>query len=151
MNLVVPNAIFFSHVCSLLEEGKTVTFEVKGASMRPFIEGGRDSVCLKKEEFEVGDAVLAQLPAGNYVLHRVKSIDADEVTLKGDGNLEGVEKCSAGSVKGKVLQIIKAGGRTVDVSKPSFRRKVRRWTRSPYIYRRIVLSILRRWRGIMSR
>ncbi len=144
MNLVVPNAIFFSHVCALLEEGKTVTFEVKGSSMRPFIEGEKDSVCLKKEEFEVGDAVLAQLPPGNYVLHRVKSIDADVVTLKGDGNLKGEEKCSVERVKGKVLKIIKGNGRTVDVSKPSFKRKVRRWTRAPYIYRRIVLAILRR-------
>lgn len=127
-----------------------MTFEVKGASMRPFIEGGRDSVCLKKEEFEVGDAVLAQLPAGNYVLHRVKSIDADEVTLKGDGNLEGVEKCSAGSVKGKVLQIIKAGGaRWTCRSRRSGERSGD--GRGPLIYRRIVLSILRRWRGIMSR
>ncbi len=147
MSLVVPNEIFFAHICELLDQGKDVSFVVKGGSMRPFIEGGKDSVTLRKEGFACGDAVLARLSGGNYVLHRVESIDGDRVTLKGDGNLTGRERCLVSDVKGKVISISRKDGRkVVDVSDARYKRSVRRWVRSPYIFRRIVLAIYRRIR-----
>lgn len=145
MSLVVPNEIFFSHICDLLDHGKDVSFVVKGSSMRPFIEGGKDSVTLRKSEFTCGDAVLAKLAGGHYVLHRVESIDGDRVTLKGDGNLSGREKCLSDDVMGKVIMVTKNDGRkVVDVSDARYKRRVQRWVRSPYIFRRIVLAIYRR-------
>lgn len=64
MSLVVPNNILFFHICDLLSQGKTVTFEAKGYSMLPFIVGDRDSVQLTQAWWGVGDAVLAKLPSG---------------------------------------------------------------------------------------
>ncbi len=145
MSLVVPNGIFFSHICDLLDHGKDVTFVVKGSSMRPFIEGGKDSVTLRKSEFACGDAVLARLAGDHYVLHRVESIEGDKITLKGDGNLSGREKCLSSDVMGKVILVTKKDGRkVVDVSDARYKRRVQRWVRSPYIFRRIVLAIYRR-------
>ncbi len=144
MSLIVPNDILFNHITGLLDQGKSVTFQVKGCSMLPFIVGERDSVNVHKGEFAPGDAVLAHLPGGNYVLHRVESIDGDSVTLKGDGNLSGREHCRAEDVKGKVVQVLKRGSRPVDVTGPSYRRKVKRWNSLPYIVRRVVLAIMRR-------
>ncbi len=144
MSLIVPNDILFSHITGLLDEGKSVTFQVKGCSMLPFIVGDRDSVNVHRGDFAPGDAVLAHLPGGNYVLHRVESIDGDRVTLKGDGNLMGREHCRVEDVKGKVTQVLKRGSRPVDVTAPSYRWKIKRWNSLPYIVRRVVLAIIRR-------
>ncbi len=144
MSLVVPNEILFAQITELLNSGKTVTFAVKGCSMLPFIVGDKDSVSVKREEFFPGDAVLAHLPNGHYVLHRVESIEGDNVTLKGDGNLTGREHCLVSDVRGKVVQVLKSGTRPVDVSRPSYKRRIRRWNNLPYICRRIVLAIKRR-------
>ena len=61
--------------------------------MLPFIVGDRDSVRLRKEPVAVGDAVLAEIAPGRYVLHRIISLVKDRVVLMGDGNLSGVETC----------------------------------------------------------
>ena len=144
MSLVVPNNILYFHICDLLSQGKTVAFEAKGYSMLPFIVGDRDSVQLTQAWWGVGDAVLAKLPSGAYVLHRVYKIDGDVVTLKGDGNLKGVELCHVSDVKGKLVAVLRSGTRRVDVDTKSYRRRVRIWNATPYIVRRVILGILRR-------
>ena len=42
----LPNEIFIPEVARLVSEGKQVVFTPTGTSMRPFIEGGSDSVML---------------------------------------------------------------------------------------------------------
>lgn len=44
----VPNEILVPEIGRLLKEGKEVRFTPTGVSMRPFIEGGRDSVILRR-------------------------------------------------------------------------------------------------------
>lgn len=141
--MIVDNRILLASVCGMLAEGKDVELLAKGCSMLPFIVGGKDSVLLRSEEWGVGDAVLARLPNGQFVLHRVQSIDGEEVTLKGDGNLKGVERCRKGDVAGRVVQVLK-GRKTVDALDPAYKRKVTRWNAKPYFWRRVVLAIKRR-------
>lgn len=96
----------------LLNEGKEVIFTPRGVSMRPFIEGGVDSVTLiKKPTVAVGDIVLAHI-ADRYILHRVypqstlhNSPSGAQLTLQGDGNLQGYEYCSAEDILGTVIEI----------------------------------------------
>lgn len=142
--MIVPNDILFAEISELLKEGKTVNFKVKGVSMLPFIVGDRDSVSLKALPFEEGDAVLAQLPSSVYVLHRVLKIEGEQVTLKGDGNLQGTEHCRLEDVRGKVLAVLKKGEKRVEVDTPSYKKRVSRWNSLPYIIRRIYLAIYRR-------
>ena len=142
--MIVPNDILFAQVCEYLESGKSVSFQVKGFSMLPFLVGDRDSVNVEYLPFVVGDAVLAHLPDSRYVLHRVYKIDGNVVVLKGDGNLRGTEKCRASDVKGKVTLVLKHGNRSVDVEKPSYKRRVKIWNGMPYIVRRVVLALCRR-------
>lgn len=144
MSFVVPNRILFANVCDLLSQGKTVIIEVKGCSMLPFIVGDRDSVKLAQTWWGVGDAVLSKLPNGEYVLHRVKKIDGEKVLLKGDGNLKGTEICALSDVKGKVVEVLKKGRHPVDVSKSSYRVRVKMWNALPYLMRRVVLAVYRR-------
>ena len=63
--LQMANAMLLPEVVRLLEEGHTVTLPLRGFSMRPFLEDGRDKALLKlPEAIRVGDAVLAEIAPG---------------------------------------------------------------------------------------
>ena len=123
MTKKVENEILIPEMAELLAEGKYVCFTPTGVSMRPFIEGGRDSVTLRKQtEVRVGDIVLAavsgqqsdvsgQKAGEHYVLHRVIVVDGEHVTLQGDGNLSGTEQCTMAHVLGTVVRIETPRGR----------------------------------------
>lgn len=123
MTKKVENEILIPEMAELLAEGKEVCFTPTGVSMRPFIEGGRDSVTLRKQtEVRVGDIVLAavsgqqsdvsgQKAVEHYVLHRVIAVDGEHVTLQGDGNLSGTEQCTMSHVLGTVVRIETPRGR----------------------------------------
>ena len=96
--------LILSEAVRLVGEGVEVIFPVNGRSMRPFIEGGRDSVLLVKPvDVKPMDVVLAQVIGGNYVVHRVLSIDGDYATLMGDGNLQGRETCECKKIYAKFM------------------------------------------------
>ena len=117
---VVDNHILIPQMAALLREGKQVRFTPTGNSMRPFIEGGTDTVVLRlKNKVKVGDMCLAAIPfkANNaqviYVLHRVIRVKGNDITLQGDGNLRGYEYCTREDILGTVETIIKPDGRRV--------------------------------------
>lgn len=86
----MSNASFIPEIISIIEEGHTVTLPLKGNSMRPFLQNGRDKAILKKPDLDhlkVGDVVLAELHKGHFVLHRIIDISNGGITLLGDGNL----------------------------------------------------------------
>ena len=112
--ITFPDEVMMESIDALLAEGREVRFTPKGESMRPFIEGGRDSVILiKNNAVEVGDIVLAKLKDGRFVLHRVIAKSGDCLTLMGDGNLLGTESALACDVMGTVVGIVKPDGRRV--------------------------------------
>ena len=103
---VVANEILLEEAAALMEEGREVTLRPLGSSMLPFIRGGKDSVRLKKMPgVAVGDMLLVRLPGPRYVLHRLIGKEGDRLTLMGDGNLTGVEHCTAEDVLGTVTAI----------------------------------------------
>lgn len=103
---VVANEILLEDAAALMEEGREVTLRPLGSSMLPFIRGGKDSVRLKKmPAVAVGDMLLVRLPGPRYVLHRLIGKEGDRLTLMGDGNLAGVERCTAEDVLGTVTAI----------------------------------------------
>ncbi len=65
-----------------------VLLRVKGGSMRPFIRGGSDVVELvpvSGAALRRGMVVLFRIH-DKHILHRIRRIDADRLTIKGDGN-----------------------------------------------------------------
>jgi hypothetical protein len=93
----------------LVEDGVSVTLPVNGYSMLPFIIGGRESVILQKPTVsKVGDVVLAWADGCRYVVHRIIRIDGDNVTLMGDGNLIGTERCTLSDIKATVTHVVSA-------------------------------------------
>lgn len=133
----------------MLNEGREVLFTPSGVSMRPFIEGGRDSVVLRRPARPIrrGDILLARYirpdESETYVLHRVLRVDKNgDVVLQGDGNLLGEERIQPENVLGIVTRIQWPSG----CRKPMCRGRLwqalmpmRRWLLK--IYRHSVLKI----------
>lgn len=116
--VIFPDDVLMENFAALLDEGWEVCFTPKGDSMRPFLEGGRDSVVLRKNAVvEIGDVVLARLGNGQYVLHRVIGKSGEELMLMGDGNLHGTECVLVCNVLGTMVTIVKPDGKNVRPTK----------------------------------
>ena len=118
----MENDILIPELARLLAEEKEVRFTPSGVSMRPFIEGDRDSVILAPltRSPRRGDILLARAifadGRANYVLHRLVRMERDEkgeivYVLQGDGNLEGEEICTRKDIIGRVKAIENQCGR----------------------------------------
>lgn len=142
----IPNAELIPVIVQQLEEGDTVTLPLRGRSMRPFLEDGRDKALLDKPKAnpQVGDPVLAEIYPKHYVLHRIVKIEGDNVTLLGDGNLS-PEHCKLSDIRASVTGFYRKGSNTLDrtdgekwikYSKVWMKlRPIRRWLLA--IYRRL--------------
>lgn len=141
---VVPNELLLGEVGKLISDGEKVTIMTKGYSMLPFITGERDSVLLeKKDELWPGMIALAQVRKDVYVIHRIIKIEGDRVTLMGDGNLKGCERCRTSDIVAVVTRIIKPDKEIECFSRRHLRQAriwntllpVRRWLLA--VYRRL--------------
>ena len=83
------NEEFLPHVIELANKGHDVTIPLRGFSMRPFLEDGRDRAVLVKidRQLKVGDIVLSELFPGHYALHRLIYVSETHIQMLGDGNL----------------------------------------------------------------
>ena len=109
----LPNAELLPEIIKLINEGHQVTLRLKGYSMRPFLEDGRDKALLTQPKTpQVGEPVLAEVAHRKYVLHRIVSIEGENVTLRGDGNL-GTEECKISDIKGAVVGFYRKGQETL--------------------------------------
>ena len=113
----IENDILIPELARLLSEEKEVRFTPSGVSMRPFIEGDKDSVVLAPlgRLPKRGDILLARVTgyAGRrtYVLHRLIRIEGELYILQGDGNLMGEEQCRLEDIIGRVVRIETPSGR----------------------------------------
>lgn len=129
----IANDILIPELARLLSEGKEVSFTPSGVSMRPFIEGDKDSVILAPPPAspKIGDILLARVSDikhqtsdinhQTYVLHRLirmepsihqaSNIKHQTFILQGDGNLAGEESCLREDIIGRVVAIQTPSGR----------------------------------------
>ena len=115
-NKIIQEAI------KLVDEGICVTLPVEGRSMLPFIVGGQDSVLLEKvKKAEIGDVVLAWVEQCRYVVHRIIAINGDEVTLMGDGNIRGIERCHRDDIKATVSYVVDKNGKRRNINDRRYR------------------------------
>lgn len=125
----LPNEVLLGLARDMIRSGHTVTIHVKGYSMRPFLEHQRDKVLLEAAgELRVGDAVLAEITPGHYVLHRIIDMKGDHLILQGDGNIRGVEHCVRADVAGIVTRYIRPN-RTIEAADKALCRRIRLWRR----------------------
>ena len=125
----LPNDKLLPLVRQAIADGHTAIISVKGFSMRPFLEHLRDRVKLAPwTALHVGDAVLAEIAPGHFVLHRIIKIhDHRNLTLMGDGNIRCTESCTISDVCGVVVEYLRPGGHVIYASDPSLCRKIRLW------------------------
>jgi len=106
--------VFLPQVIAMLHEGHTATIPLRGRSMRPFLEDGRDRALLELcDHVKKGDAVLAEILPGRFVLHRIIKIEGQQVTLRGDGNLNN-EYCRLSDVRAKAAGFYRKGREKLD-------------------------------------
>ena len=113
----VPNDILIYKIKEILDRGATATFRVRGYSMRIFLEHERDLVTLKspnKEDLKVGDVVLAEDKPRHFVLHRIIARTSNNLVLKGDGNIRGIETCTTDDVIGVATHFYRKGRQKPD-------------------------------------
>ena len=142
----LPNHILLGAVRDAIQEGHTATIVVKGWSMRPFLEHQRDKVILDSPaDATTNDAVLAEIAPGKYVLHRIIDIkpvpgtpEMDEITLMGDGNIQGTEQCLRKDICGKVTHYIRPN-RVISASDPKLIKNIRLWRRFLSIRRYLLI------------
>ena len=152
----IANDILIPELARLLAEGKEVRFTPSGVSMRPFIEGDRDSVVLSPivGQPRVGDILLVQIENNSqfsilhsqfstptYVLHRLIRIEGETFVLQGDGNLMGEETCTREGLIGRVTAIESPSGRRKPLTRGRlwhFLFPLRRWLLK--IYRHSLLK-----------
>ncbi len=150
---IIPNNILIEEVASIITSGEKVVLLTKGASMLPFIVGGRDSVELspcRGGDITCGTILLAQISnPTRYVIHRVVKVEGEVITLMGDGNINFSEQCHIKHVIARVTAIIKPT-RRVDPYTQGELRRARIWGHLLPI-RRYLLFIYRLPRRILNK
>ena len=139
------NAQLLPEIFSLIAEGHTVTLRLRGNSMRPFLADNRDKALLASPAAKPrkGDPVLAETAPHKYVLHRIVKVDGDNLTLRGDGNLND-EHCRCSDIRARVIGFYRKGSDKLDpIEGWKWKTYSFFWTRL-YPIRRYLLAIHRR-------
>lgn len=137
-----PAILLAEEIHHLVMEGRTVEIKARGFSMRPFIQGGRDSIVLGPAHgIRTGDILLCRIAQKDYVIHRLVRKEEDGLILMGDGNLKGTEHCTADKVVAKAIRIV-GRKRTLSCDSPCFRFLSFLWWRLLPV-RRYLLGLLR--------
>ena len=84
----LSNEILIPKIADDIRQGYTVTLPLRGFSMRPYLEDGRDKALLVPvtSELRIGDVVLAEISNKRWALHRIVRVVGEDITLYGDGN-----------------------------------------------------------------
>lgn len=149
----VANDILIPELARLINEGKEVRFTPSGVSMRPFIEGDRDSVIMAPltSDPKPGDIILAEIKVSRanaplyttYVLHRLVRIEGETFVLQGDGNVVGEERCRREEIIARVVRIETPAGHRKPLTRGRLwyaLKPVRRWLLK--IYRHTYLKLI---------
>ena len=128
----------------LAKTGKLI-YTNKGDSMMPLIQQDRDLLIIEPihGRLKKYDVPLYKRDSGQYVLHRIFSMEGDKLVLMGDGNIQGHEHCALNEVAAKAVAVVTARGRHHDLYAPWRQHAMRLWWRLLPV-RRWLLAIYRR-------
>ena len=116
--LLVINVYSFISIKLMKKDLATVfgysALEVVSGSMEPTIHiGDLIFIDTKSKEFHVNDIVTFYDQQGNFVTHRIVSIQDGKVVTKGDNNNSIDERFSIDKIVGKCVYIINSGGKII--------------------------------------
>jgi len=138
-------------VCSLLEfagilfdQGKSVRLTVTGSSMQPFLRPHIDSVELVQLDLstvKTGDIALFRRGNGEFVLHRIYSIQENHYFFTGDAQTFIEGPIEANQIIARVTTIWR-GQKNISASNTALRVAAKTWSYT--IFPRKVINYLRR-------
>lgn len=133
----LPSKVVIPEIVKLVNDGYNVTLLLRGRSMRPFLEDGRDKALLTKvDNPKIGDPILAEVRPNFYVLHRIVGIDGDKITLRGDGNI-GCEYCKREDFRASIVGFYRKNRTSLD--------RIDGWKWKTYSWLWMTLSPMRRY------
>lgn len=124
---------------SLLEREGELTYTSEGYSMYPLINNGGDLLNIIKLDrpLKRGDVLLYKDRKGHYILHRLIKIKRDgSLILAGDNNSWKDEPIKEESALGRLKQIHKKDGTSIDLDKD---KKLRRFYCVHFFYLKAIL------------
>ena len=117
----VENSIFFAAVEDILREGRMVTVVMRGTSMQPLLrEPDKVTLAPKDGTEKVGDVVLFRY-GKVHLLHRIKAIDGDDITMQGD-NSYGCEHVRRGDIVARLVKVTRRSGKEIEVGSAEWQR-----------------------------
>lgn len=146
MKLTLENKLFFAQVEQLLSSAQYVTLSVRGYSMRPLLDDGRDKVVIRKaakEDIKVGNILFFHYGEVWY-MHRLRRIEGDRLIFEGDGNYHLSECVGEEAVKAIVVEVIRESGRHIRCDSRWWRFSSWLWLVQPPLMRRYALAVMRR-------
>ena len=107
-----------------LEKDGELFFTNVGYSMYPLIKQREDILhIIKTNEYRRGDIVLFKSKDNHYVLHRILKIKKEKIITAGDYNYFKDQPITSNQLLGKLIEIKKKDGTTIDLSKDKKARK----------------------------
>ncbi len=134
----------------LMQNGQ-VAFSPAGISMRPMLEGGRDTVYLERivpEQLRKWDVILYRTPEGQYVLHRLIKKTESSFTTRGDHHFYSDRPQTFDTLIGRIYRF-ERNGKPHSVQDLSYRCYVWFWMMS-YIPRKGIRCIGCRCRKLLK-
>ncbi len=117
----MPSQIKFEEV---LDKDNELFFTNVGYSMYPLIKQREDILhIIKTDNVKRGDIILYKSEIDHYVLHRILRIKKDKIICAGDYNYFKDKPITKEQVLGKLVDIKKKDGQTIDLSKDKKARK----------------------------
>ena len=117
----MPSQIKFEEV---LEKDNELFFTNVGYSMYPLIRQREDILhIVKTNDVKKGDIILYKSEVDHYVLHRILKIKKDKIICAGDYNYFKDKPITNEQVLGKLVDIKKKDGKTINLSKDKKARK----------------------------
>ena len=143
MKLELRNDIFFAEVERMISEGQSVTIPVKGFSMRPMMRSEKERVILtahSDNDIKQG-AVMLFRHNGHHIMHRIITIDGNDITFAGDGNYRIREQATKDDIVAQVTAIIRPSGRVISLDSRRWKIYSTLWLALPKIVRRFILGL----------
>lgn len=131
----------------VLDSGGEFRLYPHGTSMLPLIRQGRDSVALRRLDrpAQALDILFYQRDDGSFILHRVKEVTPEGLTLWGDNQTMLEHGVRDDQIIGYAARVFR-GDREIDLERLPYRAYL--WLWHFPLLRRVLLAILRRIRKL---
>lgn len=132
-----------------IDNGGTVQLPITGTSMNPLLYWGRDSVELVKcDNPKKYDIIFYRRDNGQFVLHRIVGKDEKGFILCGDNQV----KKEYGITESHIIAVVKSitrKGKTISISKASYKLYYKLWTLILPL-RNLILVPMRKIKGLFK-